>query len=194
MVREIVTYGDPVLRGKCRSVVEPAAELESLAADMVETMRVAGGVGLAAPQIGVPIQLAVVDVSHDPACVSYLRVDGAPARLADWMPLVFTNPSLAFGDARESDDEGCLSIPEVKASVVRPADLRATLRLLDGREIVLETDGLLARVIQHETDHLHGILFIDRISTAAKVRLRGTLKRMLAEPGPKRYLPSADKD
>ena len=72
MVREIVTYGDPVLRGKCRSVVEPAAELESLAADMVETMRVAGGVGLAAPQIGVPIQLAVVDVSHDPACVSYL--------------------------------------------------------------------------------------------------------------------------
>ena len=192
MVREIVTYGDPVLREKCRPVGPATPEVRSLAADMIETMHAAHGVGLAAPQVGVPLQLAVVDVSHDPACISYLRVDGREASLADWMPLVFVNPSLAFAGERVSDSEGCLSIPEVRGHVVRPAEVKATLTLLDGRTIVVESDGLLARALQHETDHLHGILFTDRVSAATKVRLRGVLRRMVAEPGPKRYLPKPD--
>ena len=189
MVREIVTYGDPVLREKCRLVGPATPEVEALAADMVETMHAAHGVGLAAPQVGVPLQLAVVDVSHDPACVSFLRIDGAEASLADCMPLVFVNPVLEFAGERLSESEGCLSIPEVRGQVVRPTAIKAKLQLLDGRTIVLETDGLLARALQHETDHLHGILFTDRVSAATKVRLRGVLKRMLSEPGPKRYLP-----
>jgi peptide deformylase len=135
-------------------------------------------VGLAAPQIGVPIRLAVVDVSHDPECISYLKVDGKDAELADIMPLVFINPELEFGKRKEKDTEGCLSIHEIRAEVNRPAEIKATLPQLDGSVLVLETDGLLARAIQHETDHLNGVLFVDRVSPAAKVRLKPKLKRL----------------
>ncbi len=192
MIQEIVTYGDPVLRQKCALVAEPDAALRALAADMIDTMRAAAGVGLAAPQIGKPIQLAVVDVSHDPECLSYLRVNGVETTLSALMPLVFVNPRLELHGARISESEGCLSIPEMRGNVERPSEVRATLTLLDGSTIVVETDGLLARAIQHETDHLNGILFTDRVSTAAKVRARIALKRLLAERGPRRYLPGPE--
>jgi peptide deformylase len=180
MILDIVQYGHPVLRERCRPVEEVDDGLRKLVDDMIETMYAAQGVGLAAPQVGVSLRLAVVDVAHDPECVSFLRIDGEDAELAEWMPLVFINPELDFGDRKESDTEGCLSIQDVRAEVKRPAEIRARLPLLDGRVIELETDGLLARAIQHETDHLNGVLFIDRISSAAKVRLRRKLKRLAA--------------
>lgn len=189
MIRDIVTYGDPVLREKCRPIVHITEDVRVLAADMIDTMRAADGVGLAAPQVGVALQIAVVDVSHSPESSSYLKVDGTEVAMADWMPLIFVNPKLEFGLVRQSEAEGCLSLPDVRGNVERPMDVRATLTLLDGREIVLESDGLLARAIQHEVDHLNGILFTDRVSSAAKVRLRGLLKRFLAERGPRRYTP-----
>lgn len=189
MIREIVTYGDPVLREKCPPVGEMTDAIRTLASDMIDTMRAANGVGLAAPQVGIPLQLAVVDISHDPESISYLRVDGQEVPLGSIMPLIFVNPKLEFGGTRASESEGCLSIPEIRGNVDRPVDVRATLTLLDGREIVLESDGLLARALQHETDHLNGILFTDRVSSAAKVRLRIALKRLLSERGPRRYLP-----
>jgi peptide deformylase len=189
MIREIVTYGDPVLREKCPPVGEITDTIRTLASDMVDTMRAANGVGLAAPQVGVALQLAVVDISHDPESITYLKVDGQDTALDSIMPLIFVNPKLEFGGTRASESEGCLSIPELRGNVDRPVDVKATLTLLDGRQIVLETDGLLARALQHETDHLHGILFTDRISSAAKVRMRIALKRLLAERGPRRYLP-----
>lgn len=192
MIHEIVTYGDPVLRQKCAPVAECDAALRALAADMVETMRAAAGVGLAAPQVGKPIQLAVVDVSHDPECLSYLRVDGVETVLSALMPLIFVNPKLEARGERVSESEGCLSIPELRGNVERASEVRATLTLLDGRTIVVETDGLLARALQHETDHLNGILFTDRVSSAAKVRARIALKRLLAERGPRRYLPGRE--
>ena len=142
----------------------------------METMRDANGVGLAAQQIGQALQLAVVDVSHDPECFRVFRVDGEEAKLEEWMPLIFTNPQIEGGEVKESQTEGCLSFPEIQGGVRRPASIRARLGLLDGRTIEVEADGLLARAIQHETDHLNGILFIDRMSSATKVKLKRRLK------------------
>ena len=96
MIREIVQYGHPVLRQKCRPVTLVDESLHQLVADMLETMVDANGVGLAAPQVGVDIRLAVVDVSHDPDCVSLLKVNGEDAELASIMPLVFINPELIY--------------------------------------------------------------------------------------------------
>ncbi len=179
MILEIVQYGHPVLRDRCAPVEKVDDKLKALVDSMLETMHDAHGVGLAAPQIGVPIRLAVIDVSHDPDCITYLRVNGEEAKLEDIMPLVFINPELEFGTRKEKDTEGCLSIADIRADVSRPAEVKARLPQLDGSELVVETDGLLARAIQHETDHLNGVLFIDRVSPAAKVRLKGKLKRLL---------------
>ena len=179
MILEITQYGNPILRKKCRPGTEVTDEIKKLADDMVETMVNAQGVGLAAPQIDRDLQLAIVDVSHDPECVSYLRVDGENAALEDLMPLTFINPELEFGSDKEASTEGCLSIDWINAPVKRPVEVKATLELLDGRTIVVETDGLLSRAIQHETDHLNGILFTDRLSTASKVSIRRKLKRLI---------------
>lgn len=183
MTLDIVLYGDPVLREKGRDVEVVDDEIRALADDMIETMRAARGVGLAAQQIGRPIRLAVVDVSHDPECISYLRIDGEDAALEDWMPMVFLNPQVTPGSTRETDTEGCLSFPDLRAEVRRPFDITAELTLLDGRRITLETDGLLARAIQHETDHLNGVLFIDRLSSASKLGLKRKIARMQEEYG-----------
>lgn len=180
MILDITQYGDPVLRERCKPVEEVTDEIRKLVDDMLETMYDAHGVGLAAPQVGVALRLAVVDVAHDPECVTFLKINGEDAELAEHMPLVFINPELDFGDQKESDSEGCLSIHDVRAEVKRPASIRAKLPQLDGSVLELETDGLLARAIQHETDHLNGVLFIDRISPAAKVRLKRKLKRLAA--------------
>ncbi len=175
----IVQYGDPILRKQCRTVDETDGKLETLVADMLDTMAAANGVGLAAPQIGEDLQLAVVDVSHDPECVSYLRVNGKDAEIPDIMPLVFINPTLEYGQEKEIEFEGCLSIQGIRFEVRRPADVKATLPQIDGSTLVIETDGLLARALQHEIDHLNGILFVDRLSAVGKVSVRNRLKRLL---------------
>jgi len=180
MLREIVYFGDPVLRKKC-AAVELSDEHKALAGDMIETMREAHGVGLAAPQIGLSIQMAVVDVSHDPECISHLRVNGNEAELTDIMPLVFVNPQLESGNEKATDSEGCLSIPDIRADVTRPEQLTAHLTLLDGSKMTVECDGLLARAIQHEVDHLNGVLFIDRIKATAKARIRTALRKFQQE-------------
>lgn len=181
MIREIVQYGHPVLRQKCQPVTMVNDRLRALAADMIETMADANGVGLAAPQVGENTRLAVVDVSHDPGCVSLLKVNGEDAELASIMPLVFINPDLTYSQEKETAIEGCLSIQDIRAEVRRPAAVIARLTLLDGTELEIETDGLLARAIQHETDHLNGVLFVDRISAVAKVSMKNRLRRLMAE-------------
>jgi len=183
MIREIVQYGHPVLRQKCRPVTEVTDELVQLVADMLETMVDANGVGLAAPQVGEDLRLAVIDVSHDPECVSLLKVNGEDAELESIMPLIFINPELEFSEEKESGMEGCLSIQGIRAEVKRPAAVRATLPQLDGSVLMLETDGLLARALQHEIDHLNGVLFVDRLSPVAKVSMKNRLKRLLDAGG-----------
>lgn len=181
MILEIVQYGHPVLRQKCRPVTEVDDTIRQLAADMIETMIDANGVGLAAPQVGVDVRLAVVDVSHDPECLTMLKVNGKDADLSEIMPLVFINPDLTCSQQKETATEGCLSIQGIRAEVRRPAAVIAKLTMLDGRVLEIETDGLLARAIQHETDHLNGVLFVDRLPAVTKVSMRNRLKKLLAE-------------
>lgn len=183
MVRPIVIYGDPVLRAKCKPVGEVTDAIRELADDMIETMVEAHGVGLAAPQVGEAIQLAVIDVSHDPECISYLRVNGEETEMKAIMPLIFVNPQLEFVTPKETDQEGCLSFPDIRAMITRPAAVKATVTTLEGETLVIETDGLFSRAIQHETDHLHGRLFIDRMPAATKIALKGKIKRMMANYG-----------
>ena len=184
MIRKIVQYGHPVLRQRCRPVTEVDAAILQLAADMLETMVAANGVGLAAPQVDEDIRLAVIDVSHDPNCVSRLKVNGEDAELTSIMPLIFINPELTFSQEKESSIEGCLSIRDIRAEVRRPRAVKATLPQLDGSVLVIETDGLLARALQHEIDHLNGVLFVDRLSAVAKVSMKNRLKRLLEETEP----------
>jgi peptide deformylase len=181
MIREIVQYGHPVLRLKCRPVTVVDETILELVADMLDTMVDANGVGLAAPQVGEDIRLAVIDVSHDPECVSFLKVNGKDAELESIMPLVFINPELEFSEEKESGTEGCLSIRGIRAEVKRPAAVKATLPQLDGTVLEIETDGLLARALQHEIDHLNGVLFVDRLTAVAKVSMKNRLKRLLDE-------------
>ncbi len=178
MILEIVKYGKPVLRQKGKPVAEISDEIRALAADMIDTMREANGVGLAAQQVGLPLQLTVLEVEVTDDRPSTMTLDGREVDIADWMPMVLLNPVLELGREKVEGTEGCLSFPEITAEIVRAAWVKARGRLLDGREIEFEATGLLARALQHETDHLNGILFIDRMKAATKTLLAGKLKRL----------------
>lgn len=181
MVMDIVKYGDAVLRAKGRRL-DPAQEgLKQLADDMLETMHAARGLGLAAQQVGLPIQLTVVDITGVSDRPSAMFIDGEEVKISDWMPLILLNPDLELSDAREIASEGCLSFPDLNADIPRASRIRVRADLLNGRELRFEATGLLARAIQHETDHLNGVLFIDRMNSATKAGLAGKLKRLQKE-------------
>ena len=136
MILEIVQYGHPVLRQRCRNVTDVDDSLVELVGNMLETMVEAHGVGLAAPQVGVPIRLAVVDVSHDPECVTYLRVNGEDADLESIMPLVFINPELQFGQAKEFGGLVGLLTQACHAKAAGQADARRMARPVHEDETV----------------------------------------------------------
>jgi len=169
-------FGDPVLREKGAPVGEVTPEIRQLAQDMLETMVDADGVGLAAQQIGEALQMAVVDVTHAEVPFTYFRVNGQDAEASDYMPLVILNPKVEGDGEKVRESEGCLSFPDIRADINRPVGVKATWQTLDGEELCVEADGLLARAIQHEVDHLNGILFIDRMSSAKKMGLRKTIR------------------
>ena len=153
-------------------------EIRLLAVDMLETMVEANGVGLAAQQVGAPIQLAIVDVTDVEDRPSTMSIDGKECALEEWMPLIFVNPVLELGKQKDIATEGCLSFPEITEEIQRSSSVKARVRLLDGRDLSFEATGLLARALQHEVDHLNGVLFIDRMNSATKASLAGRLKRM----------------
>ncbi len=175
---EITQYGNPVLRAKGARIPAITEDIIDLAEAMIETMHEANGVGLAAQQVGYALQMAVVDVSGVEDRPSTLRVDGELVDIEEWCPLVFLNPELDLQGEKETASEGCLSFPGISADITRFAITRGKAQLLDGREITFEATGLLARAFQHEVDHLNGILFIDRMNSAAKVALGSKLRRM----------------
>ncbi len=178
MVLEIVKYGNPILRSKGAEITKVDEKIKKLAADMLETMRAANGVGLAAQQVGVAVQLAVVDVSDMEDRPSEMFMEGKVVDFEALMPLVLINPELELGKVIEEDVEGCLSFPGLSADIDRPARVKAKAKQLDGTVLEFEAAGLLARALQHEVDHLHGILFIDRMSSAARAGMAGKLKRL----------------
>jgi peptide deformylase len=181
MILEIVQYGNPVLREKGREVKEVDEKVKKLADDMLETMRAANGVGLAAQQVGVPLQMTVIDVSDIEDRPSAMFIGDDEVKVEDYMPLVLLNPQLKLSKEKESGNEGCLSFPELSAEITRASGVRCNAKLLDGNTIEFEASGLLARALQHEVDHLHGILFIDRMNAASKASLAGKLKRLQKE-------------
>ena len=181
MILEIVKYGTPVLRTKGQEIKEVDERVKKLAADMLETMEAANGVGLAAHQVGVPIQLTVINVADIEDRPSAMFIADEEVKLEEHMPLVLLNPKLRFSKDKETGTEGCLSFPEMTAEITRAAGVRCKATLLDGREIEFDASGLLARALQHEVDHLNGVLFIDRMNSATKASLAGKLKRLQKE-------------
>lgn len=177
----IVKYGDPVLRAKGKRVTKVDDRLRQLASDMLETMHDANGVGLAAQQIGQALQMTVIDVAGVEDRPSTLHLNGKELDPKDAMPLVLLNPELSLGGEIVSGTEGCLSFPDINAEIDRSELIELKAETLDGELVKIEASGLLARAIQHEVDHLNGILFIDRMSSATKASLASRLKRLQKE-------------
>ncbi len=182
MILPITQYGNPVLRVKCAPVEQVDDTLKELAANMLETMYEANGIGLAAPQIGQNIQLVVIDIPKDEeeeeAEPETATVNGVVKPIQDLMPLVFINPTLEPYGKQCLFTEGCLSVHNIRANVARPEFVKATLPQLDGSVLEIDCGGLLARCLQHECDHLNGFLFVDRVSSAAKLTLSKKLKKL----------------
>ncbi len=164
-IREIITYPHPLLRKKASLITEFNAELKQLVADMAETMYAAPGVGLAANQIGVLLQLVVIDVSPK-------------EEKNKLIPLI--NPVILEGEGSVIDEEGCLSVVDYAANVERFSHIKVRALDLEGREIAFEADGWFARVIQHEVDHLDGKLFIDHLSSLKRALYKKKRKKQLS--------------
>jgi peptide deformylase len=181
MKLSIRQYGDPVLRAKGKRVEKIDHGLRELATNMIETMHLAKGVGLAAQQIGEALQLTVLDISQVEDRPSEMKLNGQEVDLKNVMPLVLINPEIELHSETEVGTEGCLSFPEITGEIERAVSIVARAETLDGERIEIEARGFLARAIQHEADHLNGILFIDRMGSAAKAALSSRLKRLQKE-------------
>lgn len=169
MKREIRKYGDPVLREKAKPIAHVDADIKSLAADMIDTMRAAEGVGLAAQQIGETRAICVISVPED------LDRDAEGNRQHPHldMPLVIMNPQIEKpSKVVDSREEGCLSFPNIRGNISRPVEITLKFTGIDGRQRVEKLNDFAARVVQHEVDHLNGILFIDKMSPAKKFALK----------------------
>lgn len=173
MILPIHVYGDPVLREQTLPVTQDGPEVQALIDSMLETMRGAEGIGLAAPQVGRSERIFVVD----------LEPYADPDQETEWswppQPMVFINPSIEEESDEECEfEEGCLSIPDLREIVVRPERIRVSYLDRTFTPRVLEADDILARVIQHEYDHLDGVLFVDRVTAFRRRLLQRRLRDM----------------
>ena len=161
-VLDVVQYGDPILRKECKSVTDYSV-LPKIIEDMFDTMYEEEGVGLAANQVGIDLNLMIIDVSHtDEDDEAHIFVNG---QILD-----------SFGESEL--EEGCLSIPEIRLPIKRPESIQFKYQLLDGSDHIEEFSGLLARAIQHEIDHLKGVFIIDRVSPLMALQYKKKLKEI----------------
>jgi peptide deformylase len=168
-VLNVRKYGDPVLRRRAAAITEVTPELRATIADMVETMYDEAGVGLAAPQVGIPLRLMVI--GHDPRR----------------QPQALINPAIVDRGGEVTAEEGCLSIPGVFAQVTRSEWVDVEAKDVEGQPVKIHGRGLLARVLQHEMDHLDGVLFIDHLDPVTRDRLKRRIKKQgLPEDSPHR--------
>jgi peptide deformylase len=165
-IKKIFTFPDPVLRQKVETVTNFDASLKQLAADLTETMYAAPGAGLAANQIGVCLRIVVFDVSDDEEEKKHL---------------VLVNPEIIEKEGCQVDEEGCLSVIDLTANVERYSKLVVRAQDLDGKTWEFPAEDFFARVIQHELDHLNGILFIDHLSVLKRSLYKRRLKKLLRE-------------
>lgn len=173
MILPIYAYGDPVLRKECEEITPDYPNLKELVANMYETMYASNGVGLAAPQIGLPIRLFVVDAA------SFLEDEEGDGPKE--FKRTFINPYIIEEDGKKWDfEEGCLSIPQIREKVSRHPKIRLEYQDEDFNWHEEEFDGMIARIIQHEHDHIDGILFIDHINPLKRRLLKGKLNDITA--------------
>jgi peptide deformylase len=178
MLLPIVRYNQPVLRKKGAQVTAFDAALRKLADDMVETMQEGEGIGLAAQQIGKAIQFCVVDMRPTEAGFDW-ELDGRKPPLDLCMPMSLANPKITALPSKDvAYEEGCLSFPGIHADVIRPDTIRVEFQDLDGTAHTLVCTGLFARCIQHETDHLNGVLFIDQMAKRVLAEIKPELKEL----------------
>ncbi|HWC60377.1 MAG TPA: peptide deformylase [Verrucomicrobiae bacterium] len=181
MILKVVKYGSPVLRKKGARVETITPDIKKLIDDMFETMYAYKGVGLAAQQIGQAVQITVIDVRGVTDRPSTMEIKGKPVDVEEHMPLALINPELTLVGEPVAGPEGCLSFPEVFADITRPQFVDVKAMNEKGKMIEFRAGGLLSRAVQHEWDHLHGILFIDRMEKKTKEELRPDLEDIQAE-------------
>ena len=179
MTLRITQYGESVLHQKGETVQYFDNELTQLSKDMLEAMHQVQGIGLAAQQVGKALRFCVVDVPDHPDYPMACILDGKPLSPSLLMPLSLANPEVS---ALPSDEyyyeEGCLSFPEIRGDVARPERILVRYQDLDGTHHELECDGLLARCIQHEADHLNGVLFIERMEKKVYAEIKSEVKAL----------------
>jgi len=166
MIYPIVKFGDAVLEKPSATITEFNDELRQLADDMFESMYAAHGVGLAAPQIGIPKRIAVIDVTfkEDPEA-----------------KIVLVNPEIVHTEGKQTSSEGCLSLPEFRENVTRPMKVTARAQDLKGKPIEVTGEELLARALLHETDHLNGKLFISHISALKRDLIKRKVRKLIKQ-------------
>ncbi len=165
---DLVTFGNPLLRKKAQRVEQIDATIRSTAEDMLDCMHKEQGVGLAAEQVGLAVAMCVIELPADEAC-------GIP------MPLILVNPELVESEGEQVGQEGCLSFPGIYVTVPRFERVKVRYLALDGRELTVEATGLCSRALQHELDHLEGVLLVDRMNAVQKVAQGARLKRIKRE-------------
>jgi peptide deformylase len=178
VIYPVETYGNDCLRKTAVPVVDINDDIRALAADMLETMYAANGVGLAAEQVGRTESLCVIDIPPDAE-----KEECRAANAAVEMPLVLVNPQIIAADGEQRDEEGCLSFPQIGVQVVRAHRVTAVFTALDGGRRTITVCGLLARAVQHELDHLNGVLLVDKMNAVQKLAVAGKLKRLQKRNG-----------
>ncbi len=164
MIRKIVKYGAPVLENPTKRVTEFDAELKKLTEDMFETMYAAQGVGVAAPQVGLGLHLAVIDVSSG---------KNPEAKI------VLANPEIIHMEGEQREEEGCLSVPGFRGNVIRPRYVTVRAQDLTGKSFEMRGEGLLARAFCHETDHLNGVLFIQHLGVLKRDLIKRKIRKLV---------------
>jgi peptide deformylase len=179
----ITHYGEDVLRQQGKPVTEFNEALGEIADRMIETMYEANGIGLAAQQVGLPLMLCVMDVRPEEGPPPFFySLDGKQPSLDEWMPIAMCNPVVTILPRGEDVmEEGCLSFPEIRGEVLRPDLVEVAFKDIEGNPHILRCDGLLGRCVQHEVDHLNGVLFIDRMNPKVVRNLEKKIKRLQRE-------------
>jgi peptide deformylase len=176
----VVHYGDPILRQRGARIASVDDALRATIAAMFDTMYQSHGIGLAAQQVGLALQLAVIDVRGVKDRPSQLWISGQPADVDAFMPLILINPTIRPVGEVTSGPEGCLSFPEIYGDVCRPAEVEVQAVNDRNEPFEFKAGGLLARAIQHEVDHLNGVLFIDRMDSKNRSEVRDEVDTLQA--------------
>jgi peptide deformylase len=174
LIYTIVTYGNEALRSNANPIIDINDEIQALADSMLETMYASNGVGLAAEQIGRTESICVIDIPEDAEKKEYSEQNASVE-----MPLFLINPQIIASDGEQRDEEGCLSFPKIGVQITRASQVTVSFTNLQGMRQTISVGGLLARAVQHELDHLDGVLLIDKMNSVQKLAVSGKLKRLL---------------